>query len=577
VSVRRAGRPARIVARALPAVRPPPVLTDPDVVAGVLEDASHLPGGHAAGLVRPENEAEVAAALADATRRGQPVLAIGAQSSLTGGAVPVGDLVISTARLDAIGPASAGTAPTVRAGAGVRLDRLLAELAARDLYYPPVPTYQLACLGGTVATNAAGSATFKYGPTRPWVRALRVLTVEGWLLSVVRGEHRVAAGDDFEIELPDGAVRRVTAPTYRPPAVKKCSMGYHAADELDLIDLFIGSEGTLGVVTEIEVSLIPAPAGVLAALVLAPGEAAALELVGELREASERCRAGSLDDRLDVRAIEHMDGASLDLVRARGQAARLKVPLPADARMALYLEVELPVAAGEAAILADLDAVIARGGRVPQAVATAGPRQLFEILARRGLLDRLELAFPLEPGRLAAFRELRESVPMAVNETVRERQARLDPRIHKLAGDMCVPFPGFADLLAVQRRELEARGLEHVVFGHVSDGNVHPNVLARSHDEMLAGREALLAVAARVKEMGGSPLAEHGVGRNPTKQEMLARHYGPDGLARMRAVKTAMDPEGRLARGVLFPAVPAAGESEKKFESAPRPWDPGGP
>ena len=109
------------------------------------------------------------------------MLPVGAQSSLTGGATPRGDVVISTRALDRM---SVPRADTVRVGAGVPLSVLQRALAASGVYYPPVPTYDGAFVGGTIATNAAGAATFKYGSTRRWVEALTVVLADGSLVEV---------------------------------------------------------------------------------------------------------------------------------------------------------------------------------------------------------------------------------------------------------------------------------------------------------------------------------------------------------------------------------------------------------
>ena len=146
-----------------------------------LSDAAHVPGGTAAGVVFPKSTAEVAALVRAAPR----VLPIGAQSSLTGGATPRGDLLISTRALTEI---SSLPGSLVRAGAGVRLVELRRVLAADALYYPPIPTYDGAFVGGTIATNAAGAATFKYGSTRSWVEALTVVLADGSLAEIRRGE-----------------------------------------------------------------------------------------------------------------------------------------------------------------------------------------------------------------------------------------------------------------------------------------------------------------------------------------------------------------------------------------------------
>ena len=131
----------------------PPLISDSDILAAHLQDAAHFPGGHASGLVFPASEGEVAAAL----RASRQILPIGAQSSLTGGATPMGGIVLSTVKLTGIEEIATDL---VRVGAGVTLLDLDSALAASGRYYPPIPTFTGAFVGGTVATNAAGSATF---------------------------------------------------------------------------------------------------------------------------------------------------------------------------------------------------------------------------------------------------------------------------------------------------------------------------------------------------------------------------------------------------------------------------------
>jgi D-lactate dehydrogenase (cytochrome) len=117
-------------------------------------------------------------------------------------------------------------------------------------------------------------------------------------------------------------------------------------------------------------------------------------------------------------------------------------------------------------------------------------------------------------------------------------------------------------MMTVYADEFERRGLEYAVWGHVSDGNLHPNALARTTDQVRSGEEALLAFADEAIRRGGSPLSEHGVGRSALKQEMLRRFLGGAAIERMRAIKTSLDPEQRLAPGVLVstrlgPGAPA--------------------
>src|SRR5947208_966883 len=186
----------------------PARIMDPDRLRLVSEDAAHV-AGHASALVAPSTEAGIA----DVLRSSTTVLPIGAQSSLTGGATPRGDVVLSTSRFNRVIEIGADR---VRVEAGVTLADLDRALANAGRYYPPAPTFTGAFVGGTVATNAAGAATFKYGTTRNWVEALTVVLPTGDVLDVARGATRAHPDGYFEIVLRDHAVQ-VAVPTYRLP------------------------------------------------------------------------------------------------------------------------------------------------------------------------------------------------------------------------------------------------------------------------------------------------------------------------------------------------------------------------
>src|SRR5690242_12120747 len=207
------------------------VQRDPDVLAGFLEDAAHFPGGYADGLVAATCEADVANLL----RGPLPVLAIGAQSSLTGGATPMGEVLLTTSRLNRIFKINNDS---VHLEAGVTLTDLDAALRNAGRYYPPTPTFMGAFVGGTISTNAAGAATFKYGTTRDWVQAITVVLPSGDVLDIERGQVKAAADGYFDIQPTRGPATRVPVPSYRLPKVAKLAAGYFAAAEMDLIDLF---------------------------------------------------------------------------------------------------------------------------------------------------------------------------------------------------------------------------------------------------------------------------------------------------------------------------------------------------
>jgi D-lactate dehydrogenase (cytochrome) len=499
----------------------PAIITDPAQLRAVLADAAGYPGGHAAGLALPASAAEVAALV----RGASSVLPVGAQSSLTGGATPRGELVLSLARLDRI---EGFVAPDeVRVGAGVPLARLQAWLAERGCFYPPVPAYNGAQVGGTVATNAAGPATFKYGATRPWVQALSVVLASGDALDIRRGQVVAPPGQPFLIDI---AGRRATvpAPAYVLPALPKCSAGYHSARPADLIDLFIGSEGTLGVITAATLRVVrPAPLR-STALVFVRSEPQMLALVGALRSAARATWRGA--GGLDIAAIEYLDDRSLNLLRDDGHDRRLDVALP-PAAAALLVDIELQP---------DDPCAIERA-RVA----------LGELLERHGLPRACELSDPADAARAAQLLALRSAVPQSVNARV-AAASRDDPGVTKCGADMIVPFDRLGDMLKLFHEGFGGSGLPYAIWGHVSDGNLHPNAIPRSSADVARAQQIILEAGLAVAAMGGSPLAEHGVGRNAVKQALLAQLVGAAGIAEMRAVKAALDPGGKLAPGVLL-------------------------
>src|SRR5206468_3169272 len=166
---------------------------------------------------------------------------------------PMGEVLLGTSRLNRILDAGGDW---IRVQPGVTLLELDAALARDGRYYPPSPTFPGAFVGGTVATNAAGAATFKYGTTRNWVQALTVVLATGDVLDLERGAARADGDGYFELELAAGAIR-FSAPAYRMPQVPKLSAGYFSEPGMDLVDLFVGSEGTLGVITEVTLRILP--------------------------------------------------------------------------------------------------------------------------------------------------------------------------------------------------------------------------------------------------------------------------------------------------------------------------------
>lgn len=419
------------------------------------------------------------AALREASAAGVPVTIAGAGTGVTGGRVPLGGWVLSLEKLARL-EIHAGYAI---AGAGVVLQDLHAAAARSGQFYPPDPTETAAFVGGTIATNASGSRSFRYGATRRWIERLRVALADGRILEVARGD---------AIDFDPG---RIPLPT-----VAKNTAGYLLRPGMDWIDLFTGSEGTLAVLLEARLRLLPAPMAVLAGVVFFPRDDAALEAVDDWR-------------RTAARMLEYLDLHSLRLLRGRFPE------IPGEAR---------------AAILFD------------QALDSEDDPEV------DGWLDRVQSAGALVEGSWFAltardrerFRHFRHSLPELVNDTVRRAGAL------KMHSDYAVPLARNREMLACYRRRLEEEFAGHyVIFGHAGDAHVHVNILSSPEDRERA-TELLAEFARQAVALGGTVSAEHGLGKR--KAHLLSLQYAPEHLEAMQAVKRRLDPRNILGRGTLW-------------------------
>jgi D-lactate dehydrogenase (cytochrome) len=241
-----------------------------------------------------------------------------------------------------------------------------------------------------------------------------------------------------------------------------------------------------------------------------------------------------------------MDERCLAILHEDGADRRNDVAFPEETALALLVQLELPPGTTEAEAFSQIESSLNAG-----AASTAVTR-ICRLLSAYGVFDDTEVALPGNARRAEQLIAVREAVPAGVNQRVGRAQQEIDPRIAKTAADMIVPFERFAEMMAIYRDGYRSRGLDFAVWGHISDGNVHPNVLPRSYDDVERGKEAILYFGREVARLGGCPLAEHGVGRNPVKQALLRGLYGDAGIDEMRAVKRALDPDWKLAPGVIF-------------------------
>jgi len=379
---------------------------------------------------------------------------------------------------------------------GVFLSDLQRAVDQEGLLYPPDPTERGCFIGGTVATNASGARTYKYGPTRNYIRRLKIVLASGEIVDLRRGD--VRADSDGQIRI--GSIN-AELPSYHMPATRKNASGYFVAPGMDAVDLFIGSEGTLGVVCEIEARLLPKPEGLLSGVVFFGNEADVLALVAEARK------------RVNARALEFFDRESLSFLRQ-------KYPeIPSEAVGAIFFEQET-TAATEDSAQNDWLALLDQHHAFPDSWFASNEQDQ------------------------ARLREFRHQLPVLMNEWF----ARYNQR--KVSTDMAVSDDAFPGLFRLYKETLQASGLRYTIFGHIGDNHVHVNILPRNESEASHARDLYVQFLKHAASVGGTLSAEHGVGK--LKREYLRYFYTDAQLREMAALKKAFDPNGILGRGNIF-------------------------
>jgi D-lactate dehydrogenase (cytochrome) len=472
---------------------------DPDAIQSFLTDASFIREGYADRVVFPESIEDVSDILAQANRDRMAVTVSGAGTGTVGGRVPFGGIVLATDKLNRIHSiVHEGEGGFAVVEPGVVLADLQRAVDHQGLLYPPDPTERGCFVGGTVATNASGARTFKYGPTRNYIRRLKVVLASGEILDLRRGERcadsegRMRIGQSIELKLPG----------YHMPATRKNATGYFVAPGMDAIDLFIGSEGTLGVVCEIEVKLLPKPSSLLSGVVFFANEADVLALVRDVRQ------------HVEARAVEFFDTESLEFLREKYPS------IPTNAAGAIFFEQETNESTEETVL-----------------------EQWMTLLDEHHAMP--DSWFATNEQDQAKLREFRHQLPVLMNEWFSHYKQR------KVSTDMAVPDEAFPGLFGLYKTTLHSSGLRYTIFGHIGDNHVHVNILPRDESEAARARELYVEFLKYAASVGGTLSAEHGVGK--LKRDYLRLFYTDDQLRQMASLKNALDPNGILGRGNIFP------------------------
>ena len=483
-----------------------------DEIIDYLKDASNFKGNCNEVYV-PSNNEELHNAISECHNNKTPFTVAGARTGLGGGCVPLEGAVISTEKLDRIIHIDKDN-EIAFVEPGVLHGDLEEELDNIGYFLPPNPTEKNSSIGGNIATNASGSRTFKYGAMRDFVESLAIYLTNGDKLCLKRGDH-FFKDDNITIRSSGKKEYTLKRPKYLNPPVKH-SAGYFSNQELDLIDLFIGSEGTLGVISEIGLRITPKPEEVFGAVIFFDDYDNMFSFLRTARDRSIKSfkiPVGELKD-ISARLIEFYDDQALKLLRSKNSH------IPEGAKSALWIEQEHTIT-NEDALL----------------------NKWYELIIEfTSLGDSTWIA--MNEAEHREFREFRHMLPLTVNEILSRNDMR------KFGTDIAVPDKYAKHIFEYLKSEIEKSGLQNAMWGHIGNSHFHANVMAKNDEELQKAHTFFDNAMAAAIRLGGTVSGEHGIGK--LKKKYLLQMFGRENIEQMIAIKKALDPNNLLGRGNIF-------------------------
>ncbi len=471
----------------------------------------------------PENEDDVLSTLEKARESCWPVTVSAARTGIVGSAAPLcGGMIISMEKMQKIGEPKLDEKSgewflNVQPGALLcDIEKSLSTTKNPNLFYPPDPTEMSAAIAGTVATNASGARTFKYGATRDFVRRLRIVLADGNILDIKRGDV-IADTKGTIIFSVNEKEYKIFVPDYSMPKTKNCA-GYFAEPGMDLIDLFVGSEGTLGIITEIEIKVLEQKKERLSLLSFFDIEKNGLDFVKYI------CAENGKNN-FDIEAIEFFGKNALKLLKERRKAGDTAIHEFPESDVAIYYELSFDEE--------NLEEIYEKLDEILQTVNCSTD----------------DSWAGMDAEETEKLKEFRHAVPETINQIIGERKREI-PKLHKIGTDLAVPAENFETIFNFYRDVLNIAGLQYAIFGHIGNNHLHVNMMPQTEDELVEAKKYYKLFAEKAVELGGTVSAEHGIGK--LKKEFLKTLYGERGIEEMRKVKKVLDPDFILGRGTLW-------------------------
>ncbi|MBL1212237.1 MAG: FAD-binding oxidoreductase [Ignavibacteriae bacterium] len=484
--------------------------TNPDEIQSYLVDAANFKGNCSA-VYFPETHDDIVEIVKEANNNKTEITVAGNRTGLTGSGIPSKGIVISTEKLNRILEINKDKKYAI-VQPGVLLSELQDKVSEHGLLYAPDPTETNCFIGGTVATNASGSKSFKYDATRNFVEALKIILPDGEQLNLVRGEN-FADGNTLILKTESAKKITIELADYKMPSTKNAA-GYFSKPDMDAIDLFIGSEGTLGIFSEIKIRLIDKPENILSAVIFFNDESSALNFIDDLRLSSLNPKEINNSENINVLGLEYFDKNSLKFL----ESDYPKIPDEADA--AVWIEHETNKESEE---------------RIFNSIAES-------INKHNGNNEKSWFALNLKDRK--GFQDFRHAVSWKVSEYITKQN------VQKVGTDSAVPVKHFRIFYDYIKGLAINSKIAYLVYGHFGDCHVHLNLLPKNNDEYKIARDVYRLICQKAIDLNGTISAEHGIGK--LKHEYLEMMYGRSAIKQMAKIKKELDPNFILCIGNIF-------------------------
>jgi D-lactate dehydrogenase (cytochrome) len=458
-------------------------------ILSYLEDSSNFKDGNAERVYIPENETELKEVLTDSAKKNIPITISGGGTGTVAGRVPKEGYIVSLEKFNQIiNINKEDKRATLQSGVIVK--DFLQELDPLSMFYPPFPTERTAFIGGNAATNASGEYSFRFGATRKYIQKLRMVLTTGDILEIKRGDIKEKNG------IIDYGSFKISLPSYRTPPIK-CSAGYFSQENMDGLDLFIGSEGTLGVITEVEVSLIDSLPPRFIIIIFFPDEDKIPEMIRRVKR-----------DFKDMYSLEFFERGSLKFLK------KDYPEIPNDT-CALYIET-----------ISGIEEI----------------EKWAEFAEDYNSVDTLMGEDITNYERLIKFRH---RLPENINAYFKKLG------IVKVAMDISVPENNFEEMFRFYRKIMTQDPMQSILFGHIGENHLHFNLFPKDVQEKERAGQIYKNCVNKALSLGGTVAAEHGIGK--IKKKWLGVMYGEEGLREMAKIKKVFDPYSILGLDNIIP------------------------